>query len=161
MIYEWGVSRRYPIEAQFVGETVARLVQNSGGVCPPGLLVEKARPPRSRLHQLFEWDDDLAADSWRRHQARDIIGSLRIHIEESDSRPPAFVHVRVKNDKNPSKVQEGYAETMKVVEQDDLRDQVLGEALRQLNALRRRFESLGELQPVWAALDDITSAAKP
>lgn len=155
MIYEWG-SRSFPVAAEVVGKAVEQIAKRTGGVCPPGMLVERARPERSPLHRLFEWDDEAAAESWRRQQARMVINSLVLVIEDSESRPPAFVHVRVQQGDNQ---REGYAASVEVMADDEMRDQALREALSKLRGLKRRFESLSELGPVWQALDSVEAEA--
>lgn len=155
MIYKWG-SRSYSVDAQLVGETVERLTQRNGGVCPPGALVDEARPDDSPLHPMFEWDDEHAAESWRRQQARLVINNIRVVIEESESQPPAFHHVKVVD--SEGQVREGYADTFTVVSNNDMHRQVLAEAKAQLRGFRRRYESLSELAPVWRVLDPILEA---
>jgi hypothetical protein len=46
----------------------------------PQEVVASARNPESPLHSFFEWDDTRAAESWRIHQARNLIRSVRLEI---------------------------------------------------------------------------------
>src|SRR5689334_20620055 len=41
-------------------------------------VVDAARSKNSPLHPYFEWDDKVAADQWRVHDARRMLGSIRI-----------------------------------------------------------------------------------
>lgn len=158
MIYEWG-HKSFGVDPNIVGSTIERLAKENGGACPPGHLVDEARPDESPLHGLFEWDDVVAADSWRRHEARRIISCLVVVDEALDANPPAFVHVKVHHD--DGEVAEGYSATVDVIRNPALRGQVLAEAVSKLNGLRRRYNSLAELQSVWEALDSIEPDSDP
>lgn len=154
--YEWA-SNNYKISAQTVGETVERLADQNGGVCPPSALVEEARPQDHPLHGLFEWNDAVAADSHRRQQARQVINSIRVvPAIEDDSAPapsfPAFVSVTKMDEDGVSR---GYKPLAVVVERPDEYAQVLAEANAAFAALRRRYAALKEFGPVFAALDEL------
>lgn len=47
----------------------------------PAELLEAARPVDSVLHDLFEWDDAIAAESYRLTQARGWIRQIKIVVE--------------------------------------------------------------------------------
>lgn len=152
MIYEWG-SRRHRVDAQVVGETVERLADANGGVCPPAALVDDARPDTSPIHELFEWDDHRAAESHRRHQARRVINVLVVtDTDRDDTQRPAFIHVKTLD---PDGLREGYQQFHDVVADDGLRDQAIAEALRYLNGFRRRYNHLTALGPVFDAIDRV------
>jgi hypothetical protein len=130
-------------------------IERKHGVCAPGMLVEAARSERSPLHPLFEWDDTKAASDWRTHQARMVISKIRVVVEEQETPVPAFVHVRQITDEG---VSEGYMSTARAMA-GPTRDAVIRDALSQLQGLRRRYESLSELAPVWQALDELEQVA--
>ena len=140
MRYAWNRSRG--VDAQVVGETVERLSDEHGGVCPSWALVDEARPDGSALHPMFEWNDWTAAEAYRRDQARHHIRELRVVTAEDEEPVQAFVHiVRV----GPDGPVEGYRLTRLVVRCADERRQMLDEALAGLRAWRRRYAHLSEL----------------
>jgi len=52
-----------------------------------GSLLELARPDDSDIHDCFEWQDEVAAEHFRMHQARTYIRTIRInvqHVEATD-----------------------------------------------------------------------------
>lgn len=155
--YQWG-KRSFGVPAQEVGDAVEKLSAAHGGVCPPSALVEEARPTRSPLHRLFTWDDTRAAEAWRRHEARKVVGALVLRVADREGpAAPAFVHVRTVT---PDEVREGYRATVDVVDEGDAdRAFVLAEALRMLHGLRRRYEAVETLRPVWHALDEVDSVS--
>lgn len=149
--YGWQQGSRYGVDPNVVGETVNRLSESLGGVCPPGALVDEARPVDSELHGEFDWDNDEAAEKWRLVQARQLIRSLVIvSAGPVEERAPAFVHVRRLSETEA--VQEGYRPLRLVVRSGTESQFVMDEALTMLDGLARRFAHVPELQPVWAAL---------
>lgn len=154
IVYKWAHGTR-GAPAQAVGETVERLVDAHGGVCPPSALVEVARDEQHPCHRLFTWDDPKAAEAWRRHEARQAINSLRVIADPDSSGPgeaPAFSHVRLVRDE---RVMEGYSPTRTVVASPEQRDFAVREVLSQIHGLRRRYGALAELAPLWRAVEEV------
>lgn len=56
-------------------------LENRRGRLTPGQVVEAARPEDSILHGYFEWEDSIAAESWRRVQARELIKRVKIVVQ--------------------------------------------------------------------------------
>lgn len=152
MIYQWG-SRAFPAPAQEVGEVVQTLVAENGGVMPPDALWQRAMTePGSSLYKLFTWDKDTAARNWWRQESRVIVNHLMVVQSEGDEPAPAFFHVRVIALEG---VSEGYAPICDVIENDDMREQALAEALASLHGFRRRYQHLQALSPVFEAIDQL------
>jgi hypothetical protein len=90
------------------------------------------------MHNLFEWDDTVAAEEHRLEQARTLIRSIRI-IKVGDDQPRR-VYVNVRTNDHSSYV------TMKQVRRDPgLIDQVLNSAIRDLSGWLARYEELQEV----------------
>ena len=49
------------------------------GVGNPEVLVERAKDETCPIHDLFEWNDGIAAHQYRVYQARNYLGSIVIH----------------------------------------------------------------------------------
>ena len=119
------------------------------GICHPQDLVDDARPARSPLHTLFEWNDEAAAELFRRDQARQIIRLIRPVMEGGErSEAPAYVHVRVNGN-------DGYMRTDAARSNDEVWAEVLDDALKQLHGLEKRYRHLSELAEVWQAVQKV------
>lgn len=46
----------------------------------PDRVIEEAKRKDSPLHSLFTWDKAEAAANWLRHEAREVIGAVMIHV---------------------------------------------------------------------------------
>jgi len=84
-------------DAQEIGEAIERLLKERDGQLRPEDVVEDSKNPLSIFNKYIHWDDESAANKWRIHQARNIINSIRIVIEDIDSKPlvNAFVNITV------------------------------------------------------------------
>lgn len=92
--YEWN-RRIAPIEADVVGEELERIRLKTGRLTPD-VVVKEARLKKSPIHAAFEWDDTLAGEKYRLHQARNIIRAVRVVTEDDAGESvshPQFVHI--------------------------------------------------------------------
>lgn len=154
--FTWAESYRgKKVDPQAVGETITEIEQRDG-VCHPAALVDAARPETSPLHELCEWDDAVAGEQFRIAQMRSVIRSVRVVKDDRPESAPTFVHVRKVDTQG---VHNGYVQTVRAMDDSELRQQVLADALAQLRGLRKRFASLEELQPVWQLVDTIKETA--
>lgn len=77
-------------DAAVVGPILRDLTESAGRL-DPKLIVTSARPKTSPLHRYFEWDERKAADQYRVWQARQLVKSIEIVVQEE--RIPAFYSV--------------------------------------------------------------------
>ncbi len=152
MKYAWNRSRS--VDPQTFGETVEQISARNGGVCPSWALVDEARPSGSAIHGMFEWDDVVAAESYRREQGRHHLRELRVvrEVDGGTEYVRALVHViRVDN----GDVAEGYRLTSLIVEDEDEYQQVLDEALAGLRSWQERYSHLSELSEVFGVIQSV------
>lgn len=71
-----------------------RSLEDADGRLTPEMVVEDARRKDSPLHDLFEWDKSKAAMMTWLHQARVVIGAVRIAVTTTTStvKAPVYVH---------------------------------------------------------------------
>ena len=79
------------VTADQAGDELARIYVEKGELTAP-LVVDESRPEEAPLHPAFEWDDAIAAERHREHQARNIIRSVKVITEDKPSEP-VYVHV--------------------------------------------------------------------
>jgi hypothetical protein len=137
-------------EAQLYGERLFILQEKNEGKLNAKIVVEDAKNPRSPLHKYFNWDNGDAANKWREHQARILIGSIHIVVKETGEQVRAFQHLTIKvNDRNESQ----YIDTVRVLSEPELRKQMLERALKEFNSLRRKYQQYKELAEIFIAID--------
>lgn len=158
-VYTWNANRSHPnVDAAIVGRTIESIVQRHGR-CAPSTLVKEAQPEDSPLHALFTWDDTAAAANWRTHEARRIINAITVRVQtnKGEVEAPAFVSVgRIKDNAEHGT---GYRPLNVVIADRNFRAEALQTALAELNAIRRRYQAIRDLDPVWESLARIAAEA--
>lgn len=81
------------IDAQTAGEELARITEHHGALTA-AVVVDEARPDDAPLHPAFEWDDAVAAELHRQHQADTLIKAVQVIHEKDEPDEPVFVKVR-------------------------------------------------------------------
>jgi hypothetical protein len=157
MKYQFKPGRGYnDINAQEVGDELNRIHEQHGSLVP-SLVVAEARPKTAPLHPCFEWNDRIAAEEHRMHQARLLINCVHVVPEEGKRRPvQAFINVRVHEDSaDDPNLNHGraYVPVREVVSDPELREQHLNNIKTRLRNLRAEHSGFRELAEVWAAVD--------
>jgi prophage tail gpP-like protein len=153
IVYKWNPRPGFDFKGnpQEIGEHIEELATATGSVTPVAL-VEDARNPASPLHENFDWDDSTAAGSWREHTARNLIGSLvvvKVNEKQVSGTVRAFVSVRVANEPGV------YKPIVTVMEDAELRKQMMERARQELHQWRNRYADLQEFSKVFKAVDEL------
>lgn len=82
-----------------------QMIQDAEGRITPKAVVDRARPPDSPLHPLFEWDDSIAGDLHRQNQARTLIRTVKVDLQVNHTIIRSVAYLR--DPEMPPKVQ-GY-----------------------------------------------------
>lgn len=144
--YEWAQGSRVDGDPEIAGEICARLEKE--GRLSAKELVNESRDENSPLHDMFEWDDAIAAEKYREVQASKIIRSIVVKVEDSPLPFKAFSSVAPQQ----------YVSTKKALSRDATRKILLDSAKRELEAFRRKYATLTELADVFSAIDDVMAA---
>lgn len=150
MVYQWKINGLHKTAAQTAGEVCERL--NAEGRLTPTDLVEDSRPDDAPLHSEFEWNDDVAAEHWRMHQARNIINAIVVVNEAPEpTQVRAFFQVT-----SPSR----YESVQTIIRRPDMYDTLLRRALSELSAFKDKYKQIKELNAVFAEIEKATKENK-
>ena len=148
MIYDW--KRQMPVKAQVAGEHLESLERKHGAITPR-LIVNDARPTSALLHNCFEWNESVAAEKYRESQASYMLRNLvtvSVAQSQEQSEIRAFVNVVTDDDSK-------YVSVSTAMGDDDMRKQVLKNALSELAAFKKKYGQLSELADIFAAVDQL------
>ena len=148
MAYAWKPGYRYRSDAQTAGAVCADL--ESKGELTAKNLVDVSRPEIAPLHNSFDWDDAVAAESWRQEQARQIIRSLVVvsDVGESNRDPVrAFFSIQISDPK--------FESLEVIIRNEDKYANLLKTALRELISIQRKYAQIKELATVNEAIDQL------
>lgn len=117
-------------------------IEDRHGELTPDIVLDEARPEDSPLHSRFEWDDAVAGESWRRHQAHELIQSVKVVYKEATDTDPAqriraFHAVRT---------EKGYAfrRADRIAHDPVAREVLLRDMEREWQQLKRRYSEFSE-----------------
>ena len=152
-------SRLRKADAEVLGKAFERL--KASGPLTADRVLEEAMSARSPLHKFFEWDNEKAAHKFRLEQARRLIRSIEIVIEDAKGKSvPMRAYYSVKD----AEGQRNYEPMAFVFSSPDLADQVIQEAVSQLEAWKVKYAKYTwarqAIPKVAAALRAVKVAAK-
>jgi hypothetical protein len=139
---------------QAVASELEQICQKHGGLLRPEDVVTFARNKRTALHSEFEWDDAKASAEYRLEQARRVIRvSVTVLPSPHSDQEPVRAYVSVVSDR----VQPGggYRSFVEVMTDDDMRSELVNEAISEAKRWRRKYERLRELAPIFRAIDKV------
>lgn len=122
----------------------------NGGVLTAETVLEDARKKSSPLHRFFEWDDSVAAEFWRREQARQLIRQHYVVVSYGEqSTEPTRATVMLETPSGDRV----YAQTVIALVDDEFSDQVLERAKQELRAWRLRYGRFKEMSEMVKEVD--------
>ena len=141
----WKVNGLYKADAEAVYSEITAL----GDSFSPEQIVEAARDEKSELHKCFTWDDTVAAEKWRQHQARVLVAQLVVRAETTDKEPVAVRVISSTGARNE------YAPTVKLIEIEQSYSDMLARAINELRAFQQKYKAIKELREIFEAIDDL------
>jgi hypothetical protein len=131
-----------------------RLATAHGGQLHPKLVVDAARADDSPLHQSFDWNDTDAAEKWRLQQARNLIRVVVTYEKVGNRSLPVRVFVSLTPDREENGP--GYRLASAVMSDAAHRQQLLSDALSEMQHFKEKYARLVELAKVFAAMDEVS-----
>lgn len=119
-------------------------------------VVAFAEDENTALHSRFEWDDTEAAQQYRLWQARTVIRVSVVVLKSNTA--PVRAYVSMLDDR----AQEGggYRLMADVMNNPNLREKLLQEALAELQRFQAKYDALVELAPVFEAAEKVAAQSK-
>jgi hypothetical protein len=146
MVATWKTNLYRNADAQKVADEIISI----GDSATPAEILDKARGTDTELHKCFEWNDTAAAEKYRLHQARNIVCNL-VFVEREAEQPK---EVRVFYKIEPGH-DAGYQQTVKIVQNQDKYKRLLSVAFGELKAFQRKYQMLGELEPIFCEIEKL------
>jgi hypothetical protein len=132
-------------------EELRRIQDSNGGLLRAADVVMEASRPGSPLHDHFNWDDTEAAHQWRLQQARQLIrvSVAYLPFDEPHYQVRAFVSLTPDRQRE----QGGYRAMVSVLNAPSERQQLLLDALEELNRLKIKYHNLTELDSIFRGIE--------
>lgn len=140
MTYQWKIP--LSVSAELANKELEAIAQSNGGIVDPQSVVDASRSEDAPLHNLFEWDDSVAAEKYRVTQARFIIRNITV-CEDAKPTVRQFVHA----------VQPGYVTIHTALKSEEMKAALLDRAVADMTAFRAKYRALEELCEVVDAME--------
>lgn len=141
----WKIKGLYKADAEAVYSEITAL----GDSFSPAQIVEAAKDEDTELHKCFTWDDSIAAQKYREHQARMLVAQLVIRTETSDNKPVAVRVIASTAMKNE------YKPVVKMIEAEQDYTDLLARAINELKAFQQKYKTITELREIFEAIDEL------
>lgn len=151
MKYKWK-NTCYKISAEKAGKCLDQ-IQKKYGKLTPDFVVQEAKNSKHPLHNCFDWNDSIAANKWRKEQARNMIQSITVFIEDRPEVPEVRAYVNVKDG-----TKHKYITVNDAMDNDQYREQVLQDAYNEIIGWRNKYHNLNEFSKVFVAINKIKIA---
>ena len=129
-------------------------IADRDGILRPEAVVDAAKNKKNPLHTRFEWDDTEAGHRYRIWQARQIINVQVVQLPHTET--VSRVYVSLPRDRDEG----GYRAVVDVLNDDELREEMLSAALADANRWRSKYRDLKELSRVFDEIDLVLLFAK-
>ena len=147
--YAWKRHPKGAPRASVAGKYLTTLNRKHKGVSAE-VLVQEAADKASPLHPCFEWNDSFAATQYRLEQARLVIRSLMVVVQENDDEEPIQVNAFVTFEDQPE-----YLSIQTVIADEELDLRYKTALLADLKSTKRKCSSYDEFAEVCHAIDKI------
>lgn len=141
----WAAGSRFKTDPTVVGDIFEALSEENAGLVTARAVVDVARPTESPIHDEFEWNDEVAGQSWREETARRMMRSIVVITLPVEDRP-ALSPVRLLHNVTTAEGR-GYMPLARVLSSDDLWGQVVADIVRDLRNYRYKLAAFKQFTP--------------
>ena len=131
-----------------IQDALGAIAEEHGGILRPADVVDAAAAAAHPLHACFEWDDARAGQDYRLWQARKLIAVVVCGVTGTAKEIRAFVSLKTDRTKDGG----GYRILADVMTDKQMREQMLDEALEELQVFQTKYRRLKALAPIWPAV---------
>ena len=135
MVYQWK-DIKYSVPAEVVGKQFEKILEEQGSLTNKNVL-ESAKDESSPIHEIFEWDDTVAAEKYRLTQATKLITNLQIILETEEKEIKCRAYVNIANDAKEGK----FIHIESAFQNEDTKDIVLNRAMNELRAFKEKYKT--------------------
>ena len=141
-------------KAQIYGEYLEQLIEGAGKQIATSEIVDAARDRQSPIHECFEWNDTIAGEKYRKHQARNLVNHIvKVNFVDDQIKEKAFYHIKVTTEEEgKQKLDPVYMSQERVLSMAEFRRQTLNSAITQIEHWEKRYISFKELNIIFAAI---------
>lgn len=153
----WKPGSRFRCDAAAAHSELEAERARRGGYLSASDVLDVAESEDSAIHYEFEWDDSTAAHEYRLSQARHLTRSLIVVVEERPTRAYESIPLKVaapEEDGPNTRGDSVYVSVQDVRQKPEWNECVLQKFRRDIDALRKRYQTVKQLSAVFSAIDE-------
>lgn len=147
MVFQWKEGTRHKVDPNIAGAMCSDM--EKAGKLTAENLVEANRPKNAPLHAEFDWNNTVAAEKWRCHQARNIINSIVLVGEDQPKVEAVRCFFRVES------AAPNYESVNTIIRNEDKYAKLVEQALRELVVFKKKYAQIKELSAVFNAIEEL------
>lgn len=133
-------------QAEIYGPEILKIQKEKGRITPE-IIVNEASKKKSPLHEFFDWEDSEAAIKWRKQQARNLIKSIEIIVEETPEVETVALFFNVQNSEGQK-----YVSVYDVMDNEEYRRELVERALNEIKRWEKQYKHLNELKSIFSEI---------
>src|SRR5262245_48095282 len=135
-----------------IAREALELLEAQHGHLTPELVVEAARPDDSELHRyIFDCAPEEAAEKWWLHKAQELIQSVKVRYQTAEGPLEVRRYLSITSDEQGRRV---YKKAEDIAIDPFLRELMLREMRRDVEAMRNRYKAFGEF---WKLIEQLAT----
>lgn len=138
------------ITAPALHRHIEQLEAQNGHKATAEEMLDSARPSTSPIHHLFEWDDKKAAEEHRLDKARYLLRAVLVEYYIEATKKTVTVRAHVFSPKKKA-----YFSIKTVLNDTEMRAELVRQALEELRAWQKTYRALHELASIFQAIDGL------
>lgn len=139
-------------EAKIYGKELDKIAEEEGGQLKPENVVEKAKNRNNPLHSYFDWNDSRAGEKYRLFQARNLINHITVVIKYDHKQREQKAFFSVNSTPAEKRKNRIYVTMERVLSEPELREQILVEAIEEIEYWEERYRIYKELTSIFTAI---------
>lgn len=162
--YKWRNGAHMPKEWAPIFGARADWLQERLGRAPKATdVLEDARSQKSPIHDMFNWDDEEAAEKFRKMQAGMLLTNLvvRVKVIKGSKTEEIDMPVRLVVNRAPNHGASAHEHIRDVLSDRDMRQKMLEAAADEMISIERRYSYLKELGRVFHEVDAVVKKKVP
>jgi len=133
-----------------------RITQKYGGIATRQDVVNESRNKTSVFYSQFEWDNNIAAEEHRKHQAGRIVHCVVVTDTDTQQTTPTLIRVVApEGSEAAGKDKVAYVQAVDARDWPDVAERREKGVKDRLIHLRREYASVAKLKAVWDAIDKV------
>lgn len=120
-------------------------IREKRGQLKPEYVVEESKDENAILHNIFQWDDTIAAQKWREHQASALIRNITITVSNEMINRPIRAIVNVASSAGNGR---SYIPITEAIHDKTAYEDLLAQAKSEMESFLAKYQQIEELNPV-------------